>query len=95
MLKNFGWARLGQARYAEAESRLREAIRLKPDRSPAYCLLAQVREKQNDPFNKLRAPPGCTEAWEKCLKYANTQNPEEDAWVGMARKELKRQRGSS
>lgn len=87
MLKNLGWARLGQARYAEAESHLREAIRLNPDRAPAYCLLAQVREKQNQ--------SEAHSAWEKCLKYADSRNPDEEVWIGMAREELKRQGDSS
>ncbi|MGB0383455.1 MAG: hypothetical protein ACPGWR_01405 [Ardenticatenaceae bacterium] len=84
MLKNLGWARLGQERYAEAESHLRAAIRLKSDRAPAYCLLAQVREEQNKPNEALSE-------WNNCLSLADARNPDEDVWIAMARKRLNAQ----
>ena len=42
LFKNLGWARLGQKRYVEAESALREAIELDSELASAHCLLAEV-----------------------------------------------------
>jgi tetratricopeptide (TPR) repeat protein len=89
LLKNLGWARLKQGRYADAETHLREAIELdktlKQTPAAAHCLLAQVleedKEKKKDLDNALKE-------WEICLGYANIRNPEEDAWYGMASKRL-------
>ncbi len=81
LLKNLGWARLGQARYNEAEIHLQEAIDLRGDAAPAYCLLAQVREG-------LEAPDGVLEDWENCLRYASRYEADEDAWIGLARQRL-------
>ena len=81
MHKNLGWARLGQERYAEAKVYLNEAIAIKQDRAPAYCLLAQVLEAQKD-------IEGARTAWEKCVAYADVTQQDEDNWVGMAHKEL-------
>lgn len=78
LLKNLGWARLGQARYDEARPYLDQAIALFDDQAPAYCLRAQVWEGLAD-----------TEAaitdWESCLQYASSDNPDEDMWIGLAR----------
>lgn len=79
MLKNLGWARLGQARYAEAEMHLRSAINLASDQAPAHCLLAQALEGEGD-------TAGAMAEWEYCLKYAAGNNPDEDTWIGIARK---------
>jgi Flp pilus assembly protein TadD len=80
--KNGGWVRLQQARYAEAESHLRGAVELIPDRAAAHCLLAQVLDKQN-----LREE--ASTEWEVCLRKASSATPEEDAWMDQARKRLK------
>lgn len=48
LLKNLGWARLGQNRYAEAKSHLLEAIELDNNIAAAHCLLAQVYEGEED-----------------------------------------------
>lgn len=80
-LKNLGWAKLGQRRYKEAEETLRKAIQLKGDRAPAYCLLAQVLESENQPQNALAQ-------WENCLRYASRYSPDEAAWIDMARERL-------
>ncbi len=81
MLKNLGWARLGQARYDEAEYHLRSAIDLAKDEAPAHCLLAQVLEGLGD---AARARP----EWEDCLRLASARNPDEDAWIGFASQRL-------
>lgn len=80
-LKNLGWAKLGQKRYKEAEETLRKAIEIKGDRAPAYCLLAQVKESENQRQNALPE-------WENCLRYASRYNPDEAAWIDMARERL-------
>ena len=82
LLKNLGWARLKQQRYAEAESNLREAIRLDQKRASAHCLLAQVLEERKG------APKSALKEWEICLRYANPRYPEEDIWIGMAQERI-------
>jgi tetratricopeptide (TPR) repeat protein len=81
LLKNLGWARLGQGRYAEAGQLLQEAIALTNERAPAHCLLAQVLEAQTQ-INEARTE------WEQCLAFASSRQPDEDAWIGMARERL-------
>lgn len=82
LYKNRGWARLEQGRYAEAKVDLQEAIQLKSDRAPAYCLLAQVLEREGD--NKRAMAQ-----WENCLGYAQQTNlPEEDNWYHLAQQRL-------
>ncbi len=82
MLKNRGWARLSQNRYEEAKGDLLKAIQLKNNKSAAYCLLAQVLEKQGD-------NDGAIAGWEKCEGYAyQAEYPEEDTWRDMASKRL-------
>jgi len=78
ILKNLGWARLGQMRYAEAETYLNAALQINTNKSPAYCVLAQVYERQ------AKLTKAKTE-WENCLRYASERNPDEDAWIAMAR----------
>ncbi len=87
MYKNRGWARLEQGRYAEAKLDLAEAIKLKSESAPAYCLLAQVLERDRD-------KKGALLEWEKCLGFAYQPNtPEEDKWVHLARQRLEANRG--
>lgn len=91
MYKNRGWARLHQGRYAEAKLDLTEAIKLKSDSpsgdsfaslAPAYCLLAQVLEREGD-------KKGALVQWENCLGFAYQPNtPEEDKWIHLARQRL-------
>ncbi|WP_299409533.1 tetratricopeptide repeat protein [Acaryochloris sp. IP29b_bin.148] len=98
--KNLGQVRLAQNRLPEAETELMEATRLSetmtPKRPGAYCLLAQVLEKQNaipiqspstvSNNGQSNSLPSVEKAWEQCLAYAN--RPEHDVWEGMARKVL-------
>lgn len=82
MYKNQGWARLGQRRYAKAKLDLSVAIKLKSDRAPAYCLLAQVLEHEAD-------KKGALEYWRKCLGFSyQPETPEEDKWVELASQRL-------
>lgn len=78
MHKNLGWARLGQERYPEARSHLQTAIELKPEQAPAYCLLAQVLEQDERLTEALPY-------WRTCLQYADGRQPDEDAWIHLAR----------
>ena len=82
MYKNQGWARLEQGRHDEAKLDLTEAIKLKSERAPAYCLLAQVLEREGD-------KKGGLVQWENCLGFAYQPNtPEEDKWIYLARQRL-------
>ena len=81
ILKNLGWARLGQGLHAEAESHLREASELMGDRAAAYCLLAQVLEAQdNEALAKAE--------WENCLRYASRYDRDEEGWIAIAKARL-------
>lgn len=82
LLKNLGWVRLEQSRYAAAESYLRDAAELIGNRAPAHCLLARSLEKQKNRKESLQE-------WESCLRYASSTRPEEDAWIDQAKQRLK------
>lgn len=82
MYKNRGWARLEQGHLALAKIALQESIKLKSDRAPAYCLMAQVLERSG---NEQVAP----EYWFKCLGFSyQPETPEEDKWIELARQRL-------
>lgn len=81
ILKNLGWARLGQERYDEAEPYLAEAAALLPDKAAAYCLQAQVREGRGETEAALKD-------WESCLQFASSYNADEDVWIGLARQKF-------
>lgn len=81
MLKNLGWALKEQGHSTEAETHLREAIKLKNAQASAHCVLAQVIEAQG---NKQKA----LVEWEKCLKYPSTDTPEENLWRDIADQRL-------
>lgn len=84
MLKNLGWARLEQGRYEEARTHLKQALALRDDAAPAYCLLARVYEGDDESEIAEEAAP----MWENCLRYADPNNPDEDQWLAMARARL-------
>ncbi|WP_017711862.1 tetratricopeptide repeat protein [Prochlorothrix hollandica] len=83
--KNLGQIRINQERYAEAEVQLQRAIDLQvsnPDmtrRSSAYCLLAELRERLEQPAR---------EAWNFCLQNFNASEPKADEWAYKAGKRL-------
>ena len=81
LLKNLGWARLGQKRYKEAQAHLKEAIHLNSQGGAAHCLLAQVLEAQGKKAVALKS-------WQNCSNYANGKNPDEDRWFGLAQQRL-------
>ncbi|MDJ0733040.1 MAG: tetratricopeptide repeat protein [Nostocaceae cyanobacterium] len=94
--KNLGWARFKQQRYGDAQPLLKDAIDINqkitdPSKhrtyASAYCLLAQVLPKNNGNSKEIR------EQWKSCNKYGNSRIPEEDEWMAIAEKELKKQKG--
>ena len=81
LLKNLGWLRLLQERYADAREALQKAIELDSQQASVHCLLAQVYEAEKE----------LTEAqkeWACCLHYARDDHPDEDTWIAMAQKRL-------
>ncbi|NEO65046.1 MAG: tetratricopeptide repeat protein [Moorea sp. SIO4G2] len=83
LLKNLGWARLKQNRYAEAKRHLQDAINLDKTKAPAYCLLAQVLEEAGEK-NTARIMNN----WKSCLGYASHYSIDEDKWIDQARQRL-------
>ena len=94
LLKNLGWARLKQGRYSEGLQHLDAAIKLDSE-APAtdrlkaqvasYCLKAQVLEGMKKTKEALPQ-------WKTCLKYADSQDFDEDIWIGIARQRLKEEK---
>lgn len=81
ILTYFGWALLSQGNDSEAKMQLEKAQKLASKKAPAYCLLAQVFEKQKN-------QPGASAAWEQCLQYGSLIDPDEGYWISMARQRL-------
>ncbi len=71
-LKNLGWARLNQKRYDESETRLKEAIKIRPEKAPTHCLMALALEGRDDAARAGRE-------WEICRQTADSSDPDEDA----------------
>ena len=91
LYKNFGWVRFKQSRYEEAQEYLQLAIEIAQDSQKsayignlgsAYCLLAQVQDVQKTGTG--------IEQWQKCYQLADTNNPNEDEWLHLAKKRLKK-----
>lgn len=88
LYKNLGWVRLEQGRYREAQEFLKIAIALAQEPavaksvnpSAAYCLLAQVLDKQKQSAKKQ---------WRKCQELGSVSNPDEDPWLYQAQQKLK------
>lgn len=94
LLKNRGWARLEQGRYAEAETQLNEAIILLETIIPSDDEL----EQQDQDKLRNRGSSYCLIAqvldaqkrredadrfWETCFVEAKAGNPDEDTWLGV------------
>ena len=79
MLKNFGWARYGQTRFAEAQQLLQEAVRLNRDGADAHCLLAKTLVALQD----ARA----ASEWRSCLGLAwqDGREPARETWIAEAK----------
>ncbi|NET67056.1 MAG: tetratricopeptide repeat protein [Moorea sp. SIO1G6] len=82
LLKNLGWARLKQNRYAEAKRHLQDAINLDKEKAPAYCLLAQVLEEAGEKNTEIM------NNWRYCLGYSSSYNIDQDQWIDQARQRL-------
>jgi tetratricopeptide (TPR) repeat protein len=82
MLKNLGWARFLQGRFPEAKSELEKAILINDKEAPAYCLMAELLQTQNN-------HSAAESYWELCLKYADSTSQDEDRWIGLAQEHLK------
>lgn len=90
LFKNLGWARFQQGRDTEAQQALQAAIGIASNpevakyiknQGSAYCLLAQVLERQKQ--------PSARQQWQKCSDLGSTLNPDEDTWLYLAQKKLK------
>ncbi|MEY3401367.1 MAG: hypothetical protein AN487_14110 [Anabaena sp. CRKS33] len=88
LFKNLGWVRLEQGRNEEAQHNLqaatgitknREAVKYIRNPSAAYCLLAQVLERQKQT---------ALEQWQQCAQLGSTLNPDEDNWLHIAHKKI-------
>ena len=88
LLKNLGWARLGQERFAEAEPILGAAALLDKEQAPAHCLLAQVYKAQGDKEGAFKEWRNCRDA----IKPASEgfMSPDEDNWLGIAQQEIEK-----
>ncbi|WP_333276392.1 MULTISPECIES: tetratricopeptide repeat protein [unclassified Microcoleus] len=85
LLKNLGWARLEQGRYSEALQHLDAAIKLDSEIPASYCLKAQALEGMKKTKEALPQ-------WTICQKYADSQEFDEDIWIGMARQRVKEEK---
>jgi tetratricopeptide (TPR) repeat protein len=83
--KNLGWARLEQGRYSEALQHLNAAIKLDSERVAGYCLKAQV-------LDGMKKTKEAQAQWKICQKYADSQDYDEDIWIGMARQRLQQEK---
>lgn len=72
LYKNLGWAQLAQKQYTQAQTNLQRAKDLDPQRTDAYCLLAQAQEALGDIVNARFS-------WEVCL-LSNSNLPEVQEW---------------
>ncbi|MGE5657444.1 MAG: protein kinase domain-containing protein [Actinomycetota bacterium] len=82
LYKNLGWARFMQTEYIEAEINLRQAIKLNPERTDAYCLLAQVLEAKREASAALAS-------WKDCLRGDAKNQVEIKTWQTIAIQRLK------
>ncbi|MEG4915305.1 tetratricopeptide repeat protein [Microcoleus sp. B7-D4] len=71
-----------QGRFEEALERLQQAVKLDSDRGLTYGIMAEVQEHLGNDAEAL-------EAWQNCLKYANSAERDEDCYIGKARQRLK------
>ena len=83
LLKNLGWVQLELKHYSEAKSLLQEAIDLHSNKAPAYCLLAQVMEGQEQE---------ASDNWQKCIAFADGNSPDEYLWKSIAQEKLEKER---
>ena len=94
LLKNLGWVRFEQQENEKARNFLNRALDVYSDQgipiylentASAHCILAQVLERQEE--------KGINEHWNLCRRLANSELPEEDAWLSMAEEYIKNAHG--
>lgn len=81
LYRNLGWARWIQNDYDRAQADLQQAIQLNPERTDAYCLLAQVLEAKDD--NKAALTQ-----WKKCLNRNSNNSREVKVWQTIAQQRI-------
>lgn len=72
LLKNLGWAELKLKHYDKAFAYLEKSIKLNPKKADAHCLIAQIKEAQNNFESANRS-------WEVCL-LLESDLPEVREW---------------
>ena len=87
LLTYLAWAWKEQGCYEEALDNLQQAIKLRSDRGLTYGIMAQVYENLGNDAEVVKA-------WKHCLEYANSDEPDEDVYIGKARQRLKQIGGS-
>ncbi|MEM7793705.1 MAG: tetratricopeptide repeat protein [Cyanobacteria bacterium P01_C01_bin.118] len=99
LLKNLGWARLGQARYLDAETNLDEAILvLEEELIPlAEALPPDSQEELHrgaayclmaQVLDAQELSDEADGAWQTCVGEANPGYPDEDTWLGIYEQRL-------
>lgn len=76
VLKNLGWAALGQGRLSDASSFLSQSVLVDSSKPDAYCLLGKT-------FYALNNVPGERDAWKNCLLLLGDR-PEVLLWKNQA-----------
>jgi len=91
LLKNMGWIRFKQGRYAEAEQTLKAAIGIAENpetaqyianHASAHCVLAQVLDQQKQSTALVH--------WQECCQGGSRFNSDEDTWLHLAHQQLKK-----
>ncbi|NER94396.1 MAG: hypothetical protein F6J86_11230 [Symploca sp. SIO1B1] len=80
LFKNLGWVQLELSEYSQARVNLRKAIALDEQQGSAYCLLAQVLEKESKVEAKSQ--------WNNCLRFSDSNHPDESEWIELAKLKL-------
>jgi serine/threonine protein kinase len=73
LLKNLGWLQYQQKQYPKAVKSLQESIRLNPDETAPYCLMAKTVDASSSKSGASR------DYWQSCLSGAAT-SPEVEQW---------------
>ena len=77
LLKNLGWARLGQKRYPEALGLLEQAAALDSKPAAAHCLLGRL-------YAETGMPEEARDSWQRCRAQARLDEIDDDTWVAEA-----------
>lgn len=81
LYKNLGWSQLKSGQLSAAKQSLQQAMDLKLNLAPPYCLMAQVLEAEQE---------SAQEEWQKCLTYSAPHNqPEIKEWQELGKQKVK------